>query len=146
MGTNRKAQVTWNGDLLSGSGTITSVTSGTLAPVSVSWPARTESADAKTSPEELLAAAHASCYCMALSAGLGKAGTPPKRLDASAEVTFDKVGEGWGVVASVINVVGEVDGISDADFVSAAEAAKNGCPISKAIQGNVVVSVQAKLK
>ena len=146
MGTNRKAQVTWEGNLLSGSGTLNSVTSGTVGPVSVSWASRTETADGRTSPEELLAAAHASCYCMALSAGLGKAGTPPNKLEASAEVTFDQVGEGWGVVASVISVVGEVEGISEADFVAAAEAAKDGCPISKAIQGNVAISVQAKLK
>jgi osmotically inducible protein OsmC len=111
----------------------------------VSWAARTESSDGKTSPEELLAAAHAACFAMALSGALGRAGTPPERLDVTAEVTFDKLDAGWRVVSSALTVHGVVPGMSVADFVDAAEATKDGCPISVALTGNVALSVEATL-
>jgi lipoyl-dependent peroxiredoxin len=112
----------------------------------VSWPARTEQPNGKTSPEELVAAAHASCFSMALSAGLGRAGSPPRRLQVSAEVTFDKVGDGFKVVSSALTVRGQVPGIDAARFKEAAEAAKDGCPISQALKGNVEMSVEATLE
>ena len=141
----RRAEVTWTGDLMSGSGVIDSVTSGSFGSLPVSWAARTEGPGGRTSPEELLAAAHAACYCMALSSGLTKAGTPPTKLEASAAVTFDKVGEGFKVVSSALTVRGEVPGADAAAFRQAAEAAKDGCPISGAIMGNVALSVDAML-
>lgn len=99
-----------------------------------------------TTPEELLAAAHASCFSMALSAGLGRMQKTPERLDVSATATFDKVGEGWKVTTMELTVVGKVPGISAAEFESAAKAASEGCPISGALKGNVVVSVHATLR
>jgi lipoyl-dependent peroxiredoxin len=146
MSAIRRAEVSWSGDLATGSGTIGAVTSGAFGSLPVSWAARTESHDGKTSPEELLAAAHAACYAMAFSAGLGKAGTPPDRLDVSAEVTFDKVEAGWKVASSALTVRGVVPGISAEDFEAAAEAAKDGCPISGALKGNVELSVVATLE
>lgn len=145
MAAIRRAEVSWNGDLTTGSGTVSAVSSGAFSDLPVSWAARTESSDGKTSPEELVAAAHASCYAMAFSAGLGRAGTPPTSLEVSAEVTFDKLEAGWKVVSSHLTVRGVVPGISDADFVTAAEAAKDGCPISGALKGNVELSVDATL-
>jgi osmotically inducible protein OsmC len=112
----------------------------------VSWAARTEAPGGKTSPEELLAAAHAACFEMALSGALGRAGTPPDRLDVSAEVTFDKLDAGWRVVSSALTVRGVVPGMSAADFITAAEATKDGCPISVALVGNVALSVEATLE
>jgi osmotically inducible protein OsmC len=112
----------------------------------VSWAARTEAPGGKTSPEELLAAAHAACFEMALSGALGRAGTPPDRLDVSAEVTFDKLDAGWRVVSSALTVRGVVPGMSTADFIAAAEATKDGCPISVALMGNVALSVEATLE
>ena len=112
----------------------------------MSWTARTESPGGKTSPEELVAAAHASCFAMAFSGGLGRAGAPPERLAVSADVTFDKVEAGWRVVSSHLTVRGVVPGISNEDFVAAAEAAKDGCPISQALKGNVALSVDAALE
>jgi osmotically inducible protein OsmC len=146
MGAVRQASVVWEGDLFSGSGTITATTSGRIKDIGVSWPARTEAPDGKTSPEELLAAAHASCFAMALSATLGRSGTPPQRLDITAAVTFDKVGEGWKVVSSKLTVRGKVPGATPEAFRQAAEAAKDGCPISQALKGNVELSVEATLE
>lgn len=146
MAAVRTATVTWNGDLASGSGTATAGTSGTFTDLPVSWASRTESADGRTSPEELLAAAHASCYAMALSGGLARAGTPPEHLHVEAEVTFDKVGDAWKVVSSRLIVLGRVPGATDASFDAAAAAAKDGCPISKALAGNVELSVEPTLE
>ena len=95
---------------------------------------------------ELIAAAHASCYSMALSAGLGKADTPPPQLEVSATVTFDNVGGGWKVASSALKVSGQVPGIDAAGFQEAAEAAKDGCPVSQALKGNVELSVEATLE
>jgi osmotically inducible protein OsmC len=145
MAAVRKARAVWNGDLAKGSGEVSSVTSGKFSALPVSWGARTEAPQGKTSPEELLAAAHASCFAMALSAGLAKAGTPPKKLDVTSTVTFDKVGDDWTVVSSELEVTGEVPGIDAAAFAKAAEGAKDGCPISRALKNNVKLSVRPTL-
>src|SRR5881628_3235351 len=132
MAAIREARAVWNGDLMSGSGAVRAVSSGKFADLPVSWSARTEAPGGKTSPEELLAAAHASCFAMALSAGLAKAGTPPKRLEVSAKVTFDKVGDSWTVISSALDVRGEIPGADVAKFKAAAEDAKENCPVSRA--------------
>lgn len=146
MAAIRRAEVSWNGDLATGSGTVSAVSSGAFSDLPVSWAARTESPEGRTSPEELVAAAHASCYAMAFSAGLARAGTPPTSLAVSAEVTFDKLEAGWKVTSSALTVRGVVPGISETDFIAAAEAAKDGCPISGALKGNVALSVEAVLE
>jgi osmotically inducible protein OsmC len=141
----RRAESVWNGDLMSGSGTINNVTSGAFSDLPVSWAARTEEANGRTSPEELLAAAHASCFSMQLSSLLAKAGHPPDQLDVSAEVVFRKGDPGWKVAESRLTVRGRVPGISDDEFRRHADAAKDGCPISGALKGNVELSVEASL-
>jgi osmotically inducible protein OsmC len=146
MAAVRRAEAVWQGDLMSGSGVVSATSSGAFSDLGVSWAARTEQPGGKTSPEELIAAAHASCFCMALSAGLGKAGTPPERLEVSAEVTFaPKDGGGFYVKSSALTVKGTVPGIDQAAFAAAAEGAKDGCPISGAMAGNVELSVAATL-
>jgi osmotically inducible protein OsmC len=142
MATERVAQVTWQGDLMSGQGTITSVGSGAFAPLDVTWASRAEEPQGRTSPEELIAAAHAACYSMALSNGLAKAGTPPERLETSATVTFVP---GTGITKSALTVVGTVPGTDEDAFRAAAEEAKDGCPVSGALKGNVELSVDARL-
>lgn len=146
MSAVRRADVTWTGDLSLGSGVVTASSSHAFTDLPVSWAARTEAPGGKTSPEELVAAAHSACFSMAFSAALARAGTPPDRLDVSAEVTFDKLEAGWRVVSSALTVHGVVPGISEADFVAAAEGAKDGCPISVALKGNVELSVKATLE
>lgn len=127
----RTAAVTWNGSLLEGAGTIDSVGSGAFGPLEVTWPSRAEDeSGGRTSPEELIAAAHAACFSMALSHGLAQAGSPPEELKTSVTVTFVP---GTGITKIVIKVVGEVPGMDDAAFRAAAEAAKEGCPVSKAL-------------
>ncbi|MBI4321806.1 MAG: OsmC family peroxiredoxin [Chloroflexi bacterium] len=142
----RRAVVTWQGDLMSGSGVVSAATSRSFADLPVSWVARTEVADGRTSPEELIAAAHASCFAMALSAGLGRAGTPPQKLEVTAELAFDKVSTGWRIASSKLSVRGWVTGIDPAGFQQAAEAAKDGCPVSQALKGNVALTVEATLE
>lgn len=142
----RTATVTWQGDLASGSGSVSAGTSELFTDLPVSWGSRTEAADGRTSPEELLAAAHASCFAMALSAGLARAGTPPDHLHIEAEVTFDKVGDSWTVVSSHLIVLGKVRGASEAEFIAAAQDAKDGCPISRALKGNVAITVEPTLE
>jgi osmotically inducible protein OsmC len=145
MAATRQARAKWNGDLATGSGEVSSITSGKFSSLPVSWGARTEAPQGKTSPEELLAAAHASCFSMALAAGLAKAGTPPKTLEVTSAVTFDKIGADWTVVSSALEVTGVVPGIDAAAFAKAAEGAKDGCPISRALKNNVKLSVKATL-
>ncbi len=145
MAAVRQARAVWSGDLAKGSGEVSAISSGKFNALGVSWGARTESPQGKTSPEELLAAAHASCFAMALSAGLAKAGTPPKKLDVTSTVTFDKVGEDWTVVSSELEVKGDVPGMDAAAFAKAAEGAKDGCPISRALKNNVKLSVRPTL-
>ena len=143
MATERSAQVTWQGDLMSGNGEIHEVPSGAFGPLQVSWAARAEDDHGgKTSPEELIAAAHAACFAMALSAGLAKEGHPPERLETSATVTFVP---GSGITRSALTVVGAVPGIDEAAFQKAAEQAEQGCPVSSALKGNVELTLDARL-
>ena len=143
--TVRRAEATWEGDLASGGGVVSAVTSGVFTDLPVTWASRAEEPEGRTSPEELVAAAHAACYCMALSNGLGKADTPPTRLEVSASVTFEVTDAGACVASSELVVIGNVPGITASAFEEAAEAAKDGCPISKALAGNVDLSVEATL-
>ena len=145
MAEQRHALVTWNGDLISGAGTIDYVSSGVFSRMPVSWAARTGPHNGRTSPEELLAAAHGSCFSMAFSARLAKNGTPATKLNVKAEVTFDNAGGGWKVTRSHITVVGDVPGLNAATFATIAEDAKQNCPISIALKGNVELSVEATL-
>ena len=145
MAVVRTASSTWSGDLLTGSGMITYVSSGSIARLPVSWAARTEGHGGKTSPEELLAAAHASCFSMALSVRLARNGTTATRLDIRCEVTFDKQESGWKVSQSALTVTGVVPGIDQATFAALADDAKENCPISVALKGNVALSVTASL-
>jgi len=145
MAEQRHAQVTWQGDLVTGGGTIDYVSSGVFSRMPVSWAARTGPHNGKTSPEELLAAAHGACFSMAFSARLAKNGTPPTTLNVKAEVTFDNAGGGWKVTQSLITVVGDVPGIDLATFQTIAEDAKENCPISIALKGNVELKVDASL-
>lgn len=143
MAAVKHAEATWRGDLANGAGTIERVSSGAFGPLPVSWAARTgEGEGAQTSPEELIAAAHAACFSMALSGGLTKAGMPPESLSVSARITFVP---GTGITTSALEVAGEVPGISEADFQQAAEQAKENCPVSSALKGNVEMSVSARL-
>ncbi len=141
MAAESTASTVWEGGLAHGSG-VTTPSSGAFGPVDVTWGSRTARSAGKTSPEELLAAAHASCYCMALSHELGEAGTPPVRLEASATVDFVP---GEGVKSSHIVVSGRVDGIDQEAFAAAAAAAGEGCPISGALKGNIEITVEATL-
>jgi lipoyl-dependent peroxiredoxin len=146
MAAIRRAEATWSGALTSGAGNVSAISSGAFADLPVTWASRTETSDGRTSPEELVAAAHAACFAMALSGALARAGTPPERLDVSAEVTFDKLEAGWRVVSSALTVRGVVPGMTAADFGAAAESTKDGCPISVALAGNVALSVDATLE
>ena len=141
----RTANAVWNGDLINGSGMITYVSSGVFSRLPISWAARTSEHNGKTSPEELLAAAHAACFSMAFSARLGKNGTPATNLDVRAEVTFDQLESGWKVAASKLIVKGTVPGIDKATFDRLADDAKENCPISGALKGNVELSVEPTL-
>src|SRR5438128_9075794 len=142
MATERSAQVQWQGDLINGSGTIARVPSGAFGPLDVSWTSRSEEPNGKTSPEELIAAAWASCFAMALSNGLAKAGNPPERLETSATVTFQP---GEGIVKGALTVRGTLPGIAEDDFRKAAETAKENCPVSKALSGIPDVTLDASL-
>lgn len=146
MSTTRSATVTWNGTLTEGSGTVSAGTTGLFTDLPVSWASRTEAADGRTSPEELLAAAHASCFAMALSGGLVRRGTPPDHVHVSATVTFEKVDDKWTVTRSELDVVGVVPDLDAAGFDEAADEAKDGCPVSRALKGNVELSVHATLE
>jgi lipoyl-dependent peroxiredoxin len=141
----RNAKVVWQGDLMKGQGTLTAQSSNVFQDLPVTWASRTEAPGGKTSPEELLAAAHASCFSMALSGALAKAGTPPERLEVTAAVTFERVGAGFKVSSSALEVRGTVPGIDLEAFRNAAEQAKEGCPISGALKGNVELTVKASL-
>jgi osmotically inducible protein OsmC len=143
MATDRTAQVTWSGSLLEGSGRIESVGTGAFGPLDVDWPARAEDAGAKTSPEELIAAAHAACFAMALSHGLSQGGTPPERLETSATVTFQP---GEGIIKVALGVVGSVPGLDAAGFAEAAEGAKANCPVSKALAGVPEITLDARFE
>jgi osmotically inducible protein OsmC len=134
MATTRTATTHWEGSLFEGAGKVTLESSG-IGTYDVSWPSRAEEPNGKTSPEELIAAAHSSCFSMALSNGLAKAGTPPTSLDTTAEVELTP---GTGITGIRLSVKGVVEGISNDDFVAAAQAAKEGCPVSQALAGTTI--------
>ena len=140
-----RASATWEGDLAGGAGT-TTLSSGAAGPLPVSWPSRTEAANGKTSPEELIAAAHAACYSMALSHGLATGGNPPTRLDTDAVATFEKTAAGWRLTKMALTVVGDIPGLDADGFEQAANAAKDGCPVSNALAGNVEITLEASLR
>ena len=143
MAADRRAAVTWTGDLLSGAGTIDEVGSGAFGPLDVSWAARSEEAPGgKTSPEELIAAAHASCFSMALAHALAGAGNAPERLETSAVVTFVP---GTGITKSALTVRGTVPGLDAEGFREAAEDAKKNCPVSQALAGVPEITLDAVL-
>jgi osmotically inducible protein OsmC len=142
MAAERRAEVTWRGDLMSGGGTIERVGSGAFGPLDVTWASRAEEPQGRTSPEELIAAAHASCYSMALSGALAKTGNPPERLSTAATVTFVP---GTGITSSALEVEGVVPGLDEDAFREAAEQAKDNCPVSQALAGNVALSVTVRL-
>ena len=145
MGITSTADVTWSGTLTEGAGSIDYVGSGAFSRMPVSWAARTGPHNGKTSPEELLAAAHGACFSMAFSARLAKNGTPATKLSVKAAVTFDNASGGWKVTQSLITVVGDVPGIDLPTFRTIAEDAKENCPISIALKGNVQLVVDASL-
>ena len=142
MATDRTMSTTWKGTLMEGSGTIHEAGSGAFGPLEVSWPSRAEEPNGKTSPEELIAAAHSACFSMALSAGLARAGTPAETLETSATVTFVP---GTGITKVALTVRGSVPGVDEATFVEAAEAAKVGCPVSKALAAVPELTLDAAL-
>ena len=142
MANESKATTVWEGSLEKGRGS-TTTESGTLSDVDVTWPARVERTSDTTSPEELLAAAHAACYCMGLSHELDGAGHSPGRLETAVTVSFVP---GEGIKSSRIEVSGRVEGIDQDGFVAAARAAADGCPVSGALKGNVEISVEATLE
>ena len=142
MAAERTAQVTWSGGLLDGTGTIERVGSGAFGPLDVTWESRSEESNGRTSPEELIAAAHAACFSMAFSGALAKAGTPPERLETSATVTFVP---GEGITKSALTVRGSVPGMDEEAFRDAAETAKENCPVSKALAGVPEITVDASL-
>jgi osmotically inducible protein OsmC len=144
MAVEHTANAEWQGDLLSGSGKV-STQSGVIRDATVKWSSRAEAADENTSPEELIAAAHATCVSMALAGGLARAGTPPQRLETEATATFDKVGEGFRMTTMRITIRGQVEGLDEEGFRQAAEQAKENCPVSQALKGNVDVSLDAAL-
>lgn len=134
MPTTRTAKTHWEGNLTEGAGTVNFESSG-VGTFDVSWPSRAEEANGRTSPEELIAAAHSSCFSMALSGGLTKAGTPPTSLRTQADVEFTP---GTGITGIHLTVVGTVEGITEEQFVEAAEGAKANCPVSKALTGTTI--------
>jgi osmotically inducible protein OsmC len=142
MATDRTAAVTWKGSLMEGAGTIHEAGSGAFGPLDVSWASRAEDANGKTSPEELIAAAHAACFAMALSHGLAQAGTPAEQLDTSATVTFQP---GVGITRVALTVRGSVPGLDEAGFVAQAAGAKDGCPVSKALAAVPEITLDAAL-
>jgi osmotically inducible protein OsmC len=143
MATDRRADVTWQGSLREGSGTITKTTSGALGQLNVTWASRSEDdTGGKTSPEELIAAAHAACFSMALSAELARAGSPPEELHTSATVTFQP---GEGITKSALTVEGRVPGLDEAAFLEAAETAKANCPVSQALASVPSITLDAHL-
>ena len=144
MAAKRKADVTWENNLIRGTGKI-HFGSGSLPEVGVTWASRTEQPDGKTSPEELLAAAHASCLAMAISGALAGNKTPPTRLDVTAECTFDKVEDKWKVTTMELTVKGVVPDISSEEFREIVKTGEAGCPISNALRNNVEIKLNASL-
>jgi osmotically inducible protein OsmC len=142
MATDRRADATWQGSLMDGSGRIESTTSGVIAGLDVTWASRAEEPGGKTSPEELIAAAHATCFSMALAHGLAQAGNAPDRLETSATVTFQP---GQGITKIALTVRGQVPGVDDAAFQEAAQEAKENCPVSQALASVPEITLDASL-
>lgn len=142
MATDRHAEVTWRGSLIDGNGSIDSVGSGAFGPLAITWASRAEEPGGRTSPEELIAAAHAACVSMALSHGLAEAGTPPEQLKTSATVTFQP---GEGITRVVLTIRGTVPGLDEDGFRAAAEDAKANCPVSQALAGVPEIALDASL-
>lgn len=141
---DRRASATWEGDLFTGKGAVT-LDSAMSAPMDVTWASRAENPAGQTSPEELVAAAHAACYSMSFSNMLAKNGTPPNHLDTTSVVSFEKGASGFSVTRSAITVRGDVPGVDAETFARIAQEAKDGCPISRALAGNVEITLDAAL-
>jgi lipoyl-dependent peroxiredoxin len=144
MAVERSANATWEGDLFDGSGEV-STQSGSVRNATVKWSSRAEQADENTSPEELIAAAHATCVSMALANVLAQAGTPPSKLETGATAKFEQTPDGFRMTTMRLSIRGQVDGLDEDGFRRAAEEAKENCPVSQALKGNVDVSVDASL-
>jgi len=145
MATQRQAHSSWEGNLLEGNGKV-NVGSKALQEFPVTWKARTEGSDTITSPEELLAAAEAACFSMALASDLTKAGHKPEKIDATAVCSFEKLDDKWTVTTMDLDVVGRVPGIDQAEFERVANGTKTGCPISRALINNVDIRLKARLE
>jgi osmotically inducible protein OsmC len=143
MATDRHAEVSWQGNLMEGSGRIERVGTGAFGPLDVSWPARTDEPGEQTSPEELIAAAHAACFSMSLAHELAQGGNAPERLDTRADVTFEP---GTGITRIRLAVRGRVPGVDEEGFRKAAEGAKAGCPVSQALAGVPEITLDAALE
>jgi lipoyl-dependent peroxiredoxin len=141
---DRTASTVWEGTLFEGSGRTTFESSG-IGTYDVSWPARTEEPGGKTSPEELLAGAHASCFSMALSNELAKSDTPAEKLETSVTVSVNKTDSGFAITKIAITVRGTVPGADADGFAQAAQGAKGGCPVSKLFAGNTEITLDASL-
>lgn len=146
MVAERRASAVWEGTLLEGQGRVSTESTQVLSEQPVTWAARTEDPGGRTSPEELLAAAHAACYAMALSGALARGGTPAERLEVAATCVFDKVGDGWAVTTMNLHVRGRVPGLDQAAFEEVARAGEEGCPVSNAIRGNVEIRLTSELE
>ena len=144
MAVERTANAEWQGDLMGGSGTV-STESGVVRDATIKWSSRAEAADENTSPEELIAAAHASCVSMALAHGLAQAGTPAQHIESQATATFDQVGDGFRMTTMRLQIRGQVDGIDEDGFREAADQAKDNCPVSQALSDDVEVTLDASL-
>jgi lipoyl-dependent peroxiredoxin len=144
MAVERSATAVWEGDLLGGSGQV-STESDVVDNATVKWSSRADQADENTSPEELIAAAHATCVSMALANGLAQGGTPPRKLETEATATFDQTPDGFRMTTMRISVRGQVEGLDEDGFRRAAEDAKENCPVSQALKGNVEVTLDAAL-
>jgi lipoyl-dependent peroxiredoxin len=144
MAIERNAHATWEGDLKGGSGKF-DVGSGAISGQEVTFASRFEEPGGKTSPEELIAAAHATCFSMALAGGLARAGHPPTRLETDGLVTLDQVDGAFRITSVKLSVRGEVDGLDEEAFRAAAEEAKEGCPVSNALADSIEISLEATL-
>jgi osmotically inducible protein OsmC len=142
----RRAEAHWSGDLFTGSGAVSAATSGIFSEQATSWRARTEASEGKTSPEELLATAHAACFSMAVSNELSKAGFVPERVDVAVDIHADKREAGWTVTGSHITLRAKVPGVDLATFNEQAEKARKGCPISRALSDSIEITLDAALE
>ena len=137
----RKGRASWEGNLFEGSGVVSALSSSLFTDAPVTWASRTEEPGGKTSPEELIAAAHAACFCMALSNELSKRGHVPERVTVEAVSAFENA----TITTMELDVIATVPGADDGQFREALEAAEGGCPVSNALRGNVDIRVNARL-